>query len=120
MVKTPRWRFVICDGCAGDGAGLAKGLDDLGLGVEVAHVACLSVCADPVTVAAQGEGRATYVFSGLGPGHLGDLAAFAESYAAAPAGWIEDARPLGDLRFRLVTRVPAQPGSGGGATPRRT
>lgn len=76
----------------------------------MAEVACLSVCADPVTLAAQGAGRATYVFSGLGEADEADLRAFAEAYSGAPDGWIEDARPLGRLRFRLVTRVPAMPG----------
>lgn len=75
--------------------------------VPITYAPCLSVCADPVTLAAQGPGRATYVFSGITPADEGDIAAFARCYAAADKGWIEDARPLGRLRFQLVTRVPA-------------
>jgi len=102
------WRLVICAGCGGTGAALAKALR-AALDVEVALAPCLSVCADPVTLAAQGTGRATYVFSGLGLADLADVRAFAAAYEAAPAGWIEDARPLGRLRHCLVTRVPAMP-----------
>lgn len=75
----------------------------------MAEVECLAVCSDPVTLAAQGPGRATYVFSGLGEADEADIRAFAEAYTSAPGGWIEDARPLGRLRFQLVTRVPAMP-----------
>lgn len=75
--------------------------------IEIRRAECLSVCAAPVTVAARAERRATYVFRGLGPGDIGDLRAFLAAYAAAEAGWIEDARPLGRLRHCLVTRIPA-------------
>jgi len=84
-------------------AALARALP----GVPLDHAPCLSVCSDPVTVAAQGVGRATYVFSGLTPADVGDVVAFAAAYEAAELGWIEDARPLGRLRMCLVTRVPA-------------
>ena len=99
------WEFVICSGCGG--ADVAQSVASACPGVSVRQVGCLSVCNDPVTVAVQGAGRATYVFSGIGPQDAGDIAAFAAAYSAAPGGWIEDARPLGRLRFRLVTRVPA-------------
>ena len=94
----------MCGGCAGGDAVRAV-LEATGAPVQISE--CLSVCADPVTVAAQGAGRATYVFSGISAEHAHDLAAFAHAYDTADAGWIEDARPLGKLRFRLVTRVPA-------------
>lgn len=71
----------------------------------------MSVCAEPVTLAVRGADRATYVFKGVGPEDAGDVAAFASAYTSAPEGWIEDARPLGRLRFQLVTRVPAIPGT---------
>ncbi|KAF0675509.1 DUF1636 family protein [Profundibacterium mesophilum] len=114
MSKPAGWQLVVCRGCAGDAEALAQALADLRPGVEVVQAACLSVCAAPVTLAAQGAGRATYVFSGLGTGDLEDLSAFAEAYEAAPRGWIADARPLGRLRFRLVTRVPALRTAGAG------
>ena len=101
------WRLVICQGCVGDGAGLHAAVRDALPAVPVSRVGCLGVCRDPITLAAQGDGRATYVFSGLEPGDAGDVAAFAAAYDAAPGGWIADARPLGALRFKLVARVPA-------------
>lgn len=109
MSNSAAWRLIVCRGCAGEGRALAQALADLRPGVEIAETACLSVCAAPVSMAAQGAGRATYVFSGLGPRDLPDIAAFADAYEAAPRGWIADARPLGRLRFQLVSRVPALP-----------
>lgn len=101
------WRFVICSGCGAGSADLQAAVAGACPDVAIVQVDCLSVCRDPVTLAAQGAGRATYVFSGLGAGDAADIAAFAREYAAAPGGWIEDARPLGRLRFQLVARVPA-------------
>jgi predicted metal-binding protein len=101
------WQFVVCNGCSGSGKGFVAELRLACPDVDVVETGCMSVCSDPVTVAAQGAGRASYVFSGIGPGDLGDLKGFAAAYAAAPAGWIEDARPLGRLRFCLLTRIPA-------------
>ena len=101
------WRLVICDGCGG--GAMAEALRRALPKVPLDHAPCLSVCAKPVTLAAQGAGRATYVFSGLTPEDVGDVVAFATAYDTAKAGWIEDARPLGRLRLCLVARVPALP-----------
>ena len=101
-----RIEFVVCAGCAG-GDALAGAIAAACPEVAVLRAPCLSVCAAPVTLAAHAPGRATYVFSGLTAEHATDVAAFARTYLDAPDGWIEDARPLGSLRFRLVTRVPA-------------
>ncbi|WP_172300214.1 DUF1636 family protein [Pseudoruegeria sp. HB172150] len=101
-------RLTICAGCSG-GDALADVLREALPEAEIARADCLSVCTDPATVAAQAEGRATYVFSGVGIADEADIRAFLAEYAAAPKGWIEDARPLGRLRFCLVTRVPAIP-----------
>ena len=101
-------RILICSTCAGDGAGLAEALAGLN-GWAVEMHPCLSVCEAPVALAAQAAGRATYVFAGLTPQDAGDVRSFAAAYEAAPAGWIEDARPLGRLRFCLRSRVPALP-----------
>ena len=99
------WTFVICAGCEGKGAAVGSALAEKGLPVQWAD--CLSVCDAPLTVAAQGEGRATYVFRDVSVADLDGLVSFSREYAAAKHGWIVDARPLGDLRFKLVTRVPA-------------
>lgn len=95
----------MCEGCGGSSTDLLDALARQD--VSALATGCLGVCADPVTVAVQAAGRATYVFSGLGVEDAGDIAAFVAAYLAADAGWIEDARPLGRLRHCLVTRVPA-------------
>ena len=60
-------------------------------------------------MAAQAEGRATYVFGALSAADADDIARFVAAYRVAPKGWIADARPLGRLRDCLVARVPAMP-----------
>lgn len=101
-------RVTICETCAGPGKALAAALGDLD-GWDVVMHPCLSVCDDPVAMAVQGNGAATYVFAGLTEVDADDVRAFARLYDAAPAGWIDDARPAGRLRFCLKTRVPALP-----------
>lgn len=99
-------RVTICATCAGPGDKLAaalKGLD----GWEVVMHPCLSVCTEPVAMAVQGDGAATYVFAGVTDAEADDVRAFVDLYDKADKGWIEDARPAGRLRFCLKTRVPA-------------
>lgn len=75
---------------------------------EVAEMANLGGCSDPVGIAFQGLGRASYVFSGLVvASDITDIVAFCRAYLAADKGWIVDARPLGRLRHCLRARVPA-------------
>jgi predicted metal-binding protein len=99
-------RVTICETCAGQGVELAAALKDLD-GWDVVMHPCLSVCDDPVAIAAQADGAATYVFAGLTAADADDVRAFVKEYDTAPAGWIADARPLGRLRFCLKSRVPA-------------
>ncbi|MCA8879932.1 MAG: DUF1636 family protein [Rhodobacteraceae bacterium] len=105
--RAPEWRFILCGGCCDAAEALAQEIGAVSSGRAVHIASCLSVCKSPATLAAQGEGRATYVFAGIEAGDVADIAAFARAYDAAPHGWIADARPLGRLRFKLVTRVPA-------------
>ena len=100
-------RLVICETCDGPGAVLAETLRPQVPGWEVVLHECLSACAEPVSLAVQATGKATYVFAGLGMQDLRDVVAFVGLYEAAPDGWIDDARPAGRLRFCLKTRVPA-------------
>lgn len=76
-------------------------------GWDVRMHGCLSVCAEPVSLAVQADGKATYVFAGLTPDDAADVDAFLALYDNAPGGWIDDARPAGRLRFCLKARVPA-------------
>ncbi|WP_099824272.1 DUF1636 family protein [Oceaniglobus indicus] len=102
--------IVICETCRSGvdaGAALADALAaSCPSGFTLRRVECMSMCANPVSVAFRGDGRATYLFSGLNAGDLADIAAFGALYRAAPKGWIEDARPAGRLRHCLVGRVP--------------
>lgn len=77
-------------------------------GVEVRLVECLNACGRPLALAVTGEGKATYLFGGVDPvAQADEVAAFAALYREAPAGEIADARACGDLRFRLMARIPA-------------
>ncbi|MDN3721950.1 DUF1636 family protein [Roseibium salinum] len=69
---------------------------------------CMGACEQPISLALQGEGRATYLFAGLSiPDDIEDIVATGRTYLDAENGWIEDARPCGRLRFCLRARVPA-------------
>ena len=100
-------RLVICRTCDGPGTALAYALRSRAAGWEVVLHECLSACAEPVSLAVQAEGKATYVFAGLTDADAGDVLAFAALYDACRDGWVADARPAGRLRFCLKTRVPA-------------
>lgn len=79
--------------------------------VRIAGQSCLGACAEPVALSLQGWGRATYLFSGIRPAEdLADIEATVRLYLDSPAGWIEDARGCGRLRFCLRGRVPALEG----------
>ena len=99
-------RVTICETCAGPGVALATAIGELD-GWDVVMHPCLSLCDEPVAMAVQGTDAATYVFAGLTDADAADVRAFTALYDAAQAGWIEDARPAGRLRFCLKTRVPA-------------
>lgn len=89
---------------------LEGALDQAGLAdrFTVRPFECMGVCADPVTVALQGEEMATYVFAGVDPEKdVTDIIATCRVYVESPLGWIEDARPCGRLRHCLKARVPA-------------
>lgn len=76
--------------------------------ITVEEVDCMNVCKDPVTVGLQGEKMASYVFSGVDErADIPDLVATCQTYLKSDKGWIEDARPCGSLREKLVARLPA-------------
>lgn len=100
-------RLVICKTCDGPGVALADALRGRAEGWDVVMHECLSVCAEPVSMAVQADGKATYVFAGLTDADADDAVAFARLYDACADGWVADARPAGRLRFCLKSRVPA-------------
>ncbi|MDX1781166.1 MAG: DUF1636 family protein [Thalassovita sp.] len=106
--------LTICAGCrSGDaparGARLAGYLRDrVGAQTELRVTDCMNVCGKPVSVAMRAPGKAAYLFAGVDPEtQAEELVTFARLYAASEDGIIEDARPLGQLRFCLLGRIPA-------------
>lgn len=76
--------------------------------VELAPHACMNGCSAPVTMAVQGQGRATCFFTGIDvKADRADIISTLRAYIRSPRGWIEDARDCGRLRYCLVGRVPA-------------
>jgi len=111
-------RLLLCRTCrpeTGPGAEdtletLAGALHDAGLdtALSIGTVDCMGACEQPVSLAFQGQDRATFVFSGVRfPDDVSDIVATARTYLEAKDGWIEDARPCGRLRFCLRARIPA-------------
>lgn len=118
MKTQPENRLLVCATCERAEGHIARqdcavirgalklaGLSDQ---IEVDAVPCLGGCAAPVNISLQGQGRATYVFDGLDvKTSKDDIVKLCGMFLDLDAGWIEDARPLGDLRNQLRARVPA-------------
>lgn len=113
-------RLLICRTCRQESgsepeskiAPLKTALRDAGLGeaFTVGTVDCMGACEQPVSLAFQGDNRASFVFSGVRlPEDMPDIVATARTYLEARDGWIEDALPCGRLRFCLRARIPALP-----------
>ncbi|MGI9352580.1 MAG: DUF1636 family protein [Rhizobiaceae bacterium] len=115
-------KIIICSSCTPEVASekhsslqeftalLENALDAAGLAeeFEVGLVECMGACENPVAVAIQGQGRATYLFAGVEPANDSqDIIQTCKSYLATTDGWIEDARSCGRLRELLRSRVPA-------------
>ena len=98
-------RVTICSSCEGPGAAMAAALKVPGWEVRLHD--CFNVCSEPVTLAVQASGKATYLFAGLTEADTADVRAFLRLHDAATDGWVDDARAAGRLRFCLKGRVPA-------------
>jgi predicted metal-binding protein len=105
----------LCSTCEPSGSAatretLQRALRGAGLDATILPQACMNACAAPVSLALQGEGRATYFFAGIDPAaDRADIVATVRAYLACPDGWIEDARACGRLRHCLKGRIPALP-----------
>ena len=106
--------LTLCSTCKGDRsedvAVILQTLkqSNLGQSATVRLTACLGACEDPVSLGLQGQGRASYVFSGINPQEdAADIASTCRTFLQVEKGWIEDARPCGRLRHCLRARVPA-------------
>ncbi len=117
MTSKPQNRLLVCATCERtdgqtarqDAAQLRGALKLAGLSdqIEVDAVPCLGGCVAPANISLQGVGRATYVFDGLDvKTSEGEIITLCQMFLERDKGWIEDARPLGDLRNHLRARVP--------------
>lgn len=110
---TARIVLHLCQTCDPDGFahardGLQEALDAADLRTDVRAQPCMNACAEPVSLAVQAQGRATYFFAGIDPVlDRADIVATIRAYLASPGGWIEDATACGRLRHCLKGRVPA-------------
>lgn len=110
---TARVALHLCATCDADGFANARDvlqttLDAAGLHTDVLAQPCMNACAEPVSLALQSQGRATYFFTGLDPvADRADIVATVAAYLESPGGWIDDAMACGRLRHCLKGRVPA-------------
>ena len=93
-----------------DSASIRQALNESGLEVcvEVTQAACLGACESPIVLSLQGQGKATFVFSGVDLNQdATDVVRTCQAYLESHKGWIKDARPCGRLRHKLRAKVPA-------------
>ncbi len=96
-------RVSVCIGCEG-GHALADALE---VQHPVARVECMNVCSNPACLSVRDTGKAAYLFGGVSADLAENVTTFLALYEAAEAGIVADARPIGDLRFKLIGRIPA-------------
>ena len=117
MNQKPTNRLLVCATCERDDgvtarqdcATLRGALKCAGFSeqIEVEATPCLGGCVDAVNISLQGEGRGTYVFDGLDiKTSEVEIVKLCQMFLELKNGWIEDARPLGELRNRLRARIP--------------
>ena len=85
---------------------LRRAVEAEGMAVKVATAACMQGCTRPVALAVRAEGKTAYLFGETSEADLPDLMVFLKLYAASPTGDLDDARPLGALRFKAMARIP--------------
>ncbi|NSY40197.1 DUF1636 family protein [Leisingera sp. ANG59] len=78
-----------------------------GVEARLQQVDCMSGCERPQTLAVRQSGKTAYLFGEISAGDLPDLLIFLRMYQDSPDGNFTDARPLGDLRFKAIARIPA-------------
>jgi len=110
---TARVVVHLCATCDADGSANARdalqtSLDAAGLHTDVVAQSCMNACAEPVSLALQSQGRATYFFAGIDPvADRADIVATVAAYRKSSGGWVDDAAACGRLRHCLKGRVPA-------------
>jgi len=73
----------------------------------LSYVDCMGACATPSAIALQGDGLATFLFSGLSiTEDIDDIVKTCRTYLDSPNGWIQDAQSCGRLKYCLHARIP--------------
>lgn len=102
---------TVCKSCvAGQGgfaATLAAAFAAENLPVTVQETDCMSGCKRASTLAFRAPSKMAYLFGEITAADLPDILIFTRLYLAAPDGTLADARPIGDLRFKAIARIPA-------------
>ena len=101
---------TVCASCPAGQTGFAdllhRELSAAGIDCVIRTVDCMSSCTRPSTLAFRAEGKTAYLFGDTGPDDLADIVAFAGLYYISPTGDLEDARLIGQLRFKAIARIP--------------
>ena len=93
---------ITCDG----GADLADALDAV-LEAPVSRVECMNVCTRPACLSLRAPGKVAYLFGDVTRADAPNVPTLLALYDSTKDGIIEDARALGDLRMKLIGRIPA-------------
>ncbi|WIY25628.1 DUF1636 family protein [Parasedimentitalea psychrophila] len=86
---------------------LAEAISGAGLAATLQQVDCMSGCKRPQTLSVRQTGKTAYLFGEISTDDIGEVLTFLRLYAESPDGNFADARPLGNLRFKAIARIPA-------------
>lgn len=87
---------------------ISAALAAAGLSATLQQVDCMSGCDRPQTLAIRQTGKTAYLFGEITSADLPDILTFLRLYASSADGTLADARPLGELRFKAIARIPAE------------
>lgn len=96
----------VCTSCPG-GQDRLDQIRHVLAGYDVRGWDCLSGCRSGGAVAFRAPGKTAYLFGPFEAADMDGLVAFLRLYQASDDGRIDDARPLGSLRFKALARIPA-------------
>ncbi|WP_027243419.1 DUF1636 family protein [Leisingera daeponensis] len=103
--------LTLCRTCRGADPALfgqaAAALEAAGAKVRLQQADCMSGCQRPQTLAVRQAGKTAYLFGEITAADLPDIVTFLRMYQDSDDGNFADARPLGNLRFKAIARIPA-------------
>ncbi|CUH98006.1 DUF1636 family protein [Leisingera aquaemixtae] len=86
---------------------VAAALEAAGVEVRLQQADCMSGCQRPQTLAVRQSGKTAYLFGEITAEDLPDVLTFLRMYQDSADGNFANARPLGNLRFKAIARIPA-------------